>query len=156
MCGVAATFAYGSTGLIDVDALIRTRDHMAPRGPDCVGLWLRPDGRAGLAHRRLAVIDLSDSGAQPMTDDARVVSFNGEIYNHRVLHVTLEKKGYRFRSQSDTEVCSTSTLRRARRWSMTCAGCMPSPSGTTGIGGSSAVSSRYYYSDDGNTFRAAS
>ncbi len=79
---------------------------MVKRGPDGAGLWLSQDGKAGLAHRRLAIIDLSDAGAQPMaTADGRlVVTFNGEIYNYRELRKDLEGKGFRFRSNCDTEV----------------------------------------------------
>lgn len=79
---------------------------MLKRGPDGAGLWISDNKRIGLGHRRLAIIDLSESGAQPMaTQDgsARIV-FNGEIYNYRELRRELEAKGYRFYSQSDTEV----------------------------------------------------
>lgn len=82
------------------------RDAMLARGPDGCGEWYSPDNRVGLAHRRLSIIDLSEHGAQPMTseDGNLVVSFNGEIYNYRALRSKLEAKGYRFRSNSDTEV----------------------------------------------------
>ncbi len=82
------------------------RERMAARGPDGAGIWLGANERIGLAHRRLAIIDLSDNGGQPMqTEDGRyVVSFNGEIYNHAELRAELIAKGYRFRSRSDTEV----------------------------------------------------
>src|SRR5215212_8393398 len=85
---------------------------LAPRGPDGDGIWL--DGTAGMVHRRLAVIDLSDLGAQPMRDDALglAVVFNGCIYNHRELRAELEGLGHAFRSTSDTEV----VLRGWREW----------------------------------------
>src|SRR4051794_9176199 len=85
---------------------------LAPRGPDGDGIWL--DGTAGMVHRRLAVIDLSDLGAQPMRDDALglAVVFNGCIYNHRELRAELEGLGHTFRSTSDTEV----VLRGWREW----------------------------------------
>lgn len=76
------------------------------RGPDDDGEWLSADGRVGLAHRRLAIIDLSTLGHQPMhaASGAAIIVFNGEIYNFRELRVELEADGHRFRSQSDTEV----------------------------------------------------
>jgi asparagine synthase (glutamine-hydrolysing) len=79
---------------------------MIKRGPDGAGLWISDDRRIGLAHRRLAILDLSDAGLQPMatTDGMVRIVFNGEIYNYRDLRERLEGKGYRFRSQSDTEV----------------------------------------------------
>jgi asparagine synthase (glutamine-hydrolysing) len=74
------------------------------RGPDSSGLWY--DNGVALGHTRLAIIDLSDGGRQPMTtDDGRyTVAFNGEIYNFRELRRELEASGARFRSTSDTEV----------------------------------------------------
>ncbi len=84
-------------------------DRLRHRGPDDDGLWT--DGRAGLVHRRLAVIDCSPAGRQPMVlgervggDGPLVLVFNGEIYNFRELRQDLESKGYRFRGRSDTEV----------------------------------------------------
>lgn len=77
---------------------------MAHRGPDASGLWVGP--REGLAHRRLSIIDVSPTGAQPMasTDGSLVVSFNGEIYNYRELRAELTAQGLSFRGSSDTEV----------------------------------------------------
>ena len=91
---------------IDRVELARTRDYMAARGPDGKGEWITDDGRIGFGHRRLSVIDLTEAGAQPMmsADGKIVVTFNGEIYNHRELRRGLEAKGYKFRSSSDTEV----------------------------------------------------
>jgi asparagine synthase (glutamine-hydrolysing) len=79
---------------------------MVSRGPDGCGEWSAPDGTVSLAHRRLSIIDLSDAGSQPMvTPDGRLrIVFNGEIYNYQALQQGLEAKGYRFRSNSDTEV----------------------------------------------------
>jgi asparagine synthase (glutamine-hydrolysing) len=77
---------------------------MAHRGPDDHGAFV--DGPLGLVHRRLAIIDLSPAGHQPMaTEDGRyVISFNGEIFNFQELRSELESLGWRFRSRSDTEV----------------------------------------------------
>lgn len=107
MCGIVSIFAYSPDAPpVDREELLRIRDRMTARGPDGCGEWYSADGRVGLGHRRLAIIDLSESGAQPMQDPAtgNVVTFNGEIYNYRELRAKLEQKGYRFRSTSDTEV----------------------------------------------------
>src|SRR5450756_474752 len=107
MCGIAGIFAYRDHAPpVDQAELLRIREHMINRGPDGAGLWLSSDNRVGLAHRRLAIIDLSDTGAQPMaTADGQLrITFNGEIYNYRALRKELEAKGVRFRSESDTEV----------------------------------------------------
>jgi asparagine synthase (glutamine-hydrolysing) len=91
-------------GAPDRDALERMGEALQPRGPDGDGLWLGQ--RAGLVHRRLAVIDLTEAGAQPMHDAGLGlrVTFNGCIYNHRELRRELEGAGHRFASTSDTEV----------------------------------------------------
>jgi asparagine synthase (glutamine-hydrolysing) len=107
MCGVAGIYAYsGSAPPVDRAELRAVRDHMAARGPDGFGEWFSDDGRVGLAHRRLSIIDLSDRAAQPMAsaDDRCLISFNGEIYNYRELRSELQAKGRVFRTQSDTEV----------------------------------------------------
>ena len=86
--------------------LTALRDAMAARGPDGCGLWFGPERKVGLAHRRLAIIDPSSDGAQPMRSayGALCISFNGEIYNHRALRRELSEHGVVFRTQSDTEV----------------------------------------------------
>jgi asparagine synthase (glutamine-hydrolysing) len=107
MCGINGIFAYHyAANPIDRGELLRTRDHMAARGPDGKGEWASADHRIGLGHRRLAIIDLSDTGTQPMVggDGEFVITFNGEIYNYRALRKELEGRGCAFRSQSDTEV----------------------------------------------------
>src|SRR4051812_1617846 len=107
MCGIAGIFSYAAEAPpVDARALARIRDHMRRRGPDGEGLWLADDQRVGLAHRRLAIIDLSEAGAQPMASPKGRfrITFNGEIYNYRQLRSVLERKGYVFRSATDTEV----------------------------------------------------
>jgi asparagine synthase (glutamine-hydrolysing) len=67
MCGIAACFAYRSTAPpVDRDELERITTRMIPRGPDAGGVWISDDARVGLGNRRLAIIDLSDEGIQPM------------------------------------------------------------------------------------------
>ncbi len=107
MCGLAAILAYHPEAPpIDEAELLRMRERMLARGPDGAGLWVSDKRRIGLAHRRLAIIDLSTLGAQPMaSQDGRFhIVFNGEIYNYQALRDELEGGGYRFRSHSDTEV----------------------------------------------------
>ena len=107
MCGITAIFAYGrSAPSVRTGELEAITESMRPRGPDAGGTWISEDGRVGLGSRRLAIIDLTDEGTQPMFDVERelVIAFNGEIYNHRELRASLERGGARFHSQSDTEV----------------------------------------------------
>jgi len=106
MCGIATTFHHAGHNSVDREQLCRMRDCMRARGPDDDGLWISEDGRVGLGHRRLSIIDLSPRGAQPMQneDGSLRVVYNGEIYNYRVLRNDLEERGYVFRSDSDTEV----------------------------------------------------
>jgi asparagine synthase (glutamine-hydrolysing) len=107
MCGIAGVFAYAdSADAVDDNELRRMRDHMRARGPDGEGEWFSGDRRVGLAHRRLAIIDLSERGRQPMrsADGRFVITYNGEIYNYRELKAELESDGVVFASHSDTEV----------------------------------------------------
>jgi asparagine synthase (glutamine-hydrolysing) len=107
MCGINGIFAYGPAAApVEAAELLRTRDHMAARGPDGFGAWVSDDGKVGLGHRRLSIIDLSEAGAQPMHsgDGNLAVTFNGEIYNHVELRRDLEANGHVFKSHSDTEV----------------------------------------------------
>jgi asparagine synthase (glutamine-hydrolysing) len=107
MCGIAGIFAYRADAPgVELEELRAIRDAMRRRGPDGSGEWLASDGRVALGHRRLAIIDLSERGQQPMStpDGSLVVTFNGEIYNYRELRAELEERGFCFRSQSDTEV----------------------------------------------------
>src|SRR6266849_4041991 len=105
MCGINAIYAYRHDAPpVDPAELLATRESMRSRGPDAADSWLSPDARVGLGHRRLAIIDLSPGGAQPMRRGDNVIIFNGEIYNYRELRADLESRGVTFTSQSDTEV----------------------------------------------------
>lgn len=106
MCGIAGIWAYSGGPRVDRDELHRMRDAMASRGPDGAGIWTAESQDVGLAHRRLAIIDLSEAGAQPMRDPdtGNVIVYNGEIYNYRALRERLLAQGVKFRSSSDTEV----------------------------------------------------
>ncbi|QHF23275.1 N-acetylglutaminylglutamine amidotransferase [Rathayibacter sp. VKM Ac-2804] len=103
MCGIAGEIRFDGARA-DIGAVDRMTGCLVHRGPDGDGLWAA--GRVALGHRRLAIIDLSAAGAQPMVDAALglTIVFNGCIYNHRQLRVELEGKGHRFFSHSDTEV----------------------------------------------------
>jgi asparagine synthase (glutamine-hydrolysing) len=103
MCGINAIYAYrASSPAVDRDELVACRDAMRSRGPDGADAWVSADGRVGVGHRRLAIIDLSPGGAQPMRRGELVIVFNGEIYNYRELRAEL--RDVEFTSQSDTEV----------------------------------------------------
>jgi len=107
MCGINGIYAYHyASNPVDQAELNRTRDDMAARGPDGKGEWISEDARVAFGHRRLAIIDLSEFGRQPMmsADGALVITFNGEIFNYRELRLQLERKGRTFRTGSDTEV----------------------------------------------------
>ena len=105
MCGIAGIFT--NNGItVDPSDLARLAKALAHRGPDGEGIWINPDQTAGLVHRRLAIIDTSDRGRQPMhsADAAYTIVFNGEIYNFIELREQLRKLGSAFHSESDTEV----------------------------------------------------
>lgn len=104
MCGIAGYIDLAKN--VDSTTLIGMRDTLTHRGPDAAGVYISDDRNVGLAHRRLSFIDLSDSGIQPMVsaNGRYIVSFNGEIYNFKQLREALERDGYVFQSQTDTEV----------------------------------------------------
>lgn len=106
MCGIAGIFILNDHDNIDFELLQKMRDEMTHRGPDDSGIYISSDKKVGLAHRRLSILDLSSAGHQPMsdTDETIWIVFNGEIYNFRELREELENKGYKFKSNSDTEV----------------------------------------------------
>jgi asparagine synthase (glutamine-hydrolysing) len=104
MCGIAGKLQFDPGRTVDPALLARMHSVLAHRGPDDSGVYHA--GPVGLAHRRLAIIDLSPGGHQPMaTADGSVwIIYNGEIYNFLELRAKLEADGVRFRSRSDTEV----------------------------------------------------
>src|SRR5687768_3252332 len=109
MCGVAGVVVLPGSDFVATEPYVaRLRDALSHRGPDGKGSWLDSRGRAGLGHRRLAIIDLSEAALQPMTnEDERLwISFNGEIYNHAELRAELQRSGrHTWRTDhSDTEV----------------------------------------------------
>lgn len=116
MCGIAVLA--GSLPDAAPDLLRRMRDTMTSRGPDSWGDWWSSDGRVGFGHRRLAILDLSPTGHQPMLDGGAGlrVTFNGEIYNYRELRAEMESKGVRFSTRSDTEVI----LKAYATWGESC------------------------------------
>ena len=104
MCGIVGVASVAPMPCSDLPELMR--DTVTHRGPDDAGIWWAEDRRVWLAQRRLAVVDLSPGGHQPMADGSGRLHlvFNGEIYNHRQLRSELESLGHVFRSSSDTEV----------------------------------------------------
>lgn len=116
MCGIAGIGS--SHGIAQRDWLSKASEVLRHRGPDASGQWWSPDGHVGLAHRRLAIIDLSPAGRQPMEDQSGElhIVFNGEIYNYLDLKGELQRQGHRFRSESDTEVL----LAAYDQWGMDC------------------------------------
>jgi asparagine synthase (glutamine-hydrolysing) len=104
MCAICGKLFFDQTRAVDPRELQQMAGILSHRGPNGDGVWTAQ--HVGLAHRRLAIIDLRAVASQPMSneDDAVWVTFNGEIYNFQALRETLEAKGHRFRTQSDTEV----------------------------------------------------
>jgi asparagine synthase (glutamine-hydrolysing) len=102
MCGIAGIVKLDVTEPVEAARLTRMRDVLRHRGPDGEGLFL--DGHVGLAHRRLAIVDVA-GGHQPMANEDGTVwiVFNGEIYNHAALRPGLEARGHHYGSRSDTE-----------------------------------------------------
>jgi asparagine synthase (glutamine-hydrolysing) len=103
MCGIVGLIHLDGTP-VSSEVLRGMTDAISHRGPDGEGQWI--EANVGLGHRRLAIIDLSAAGYQPMisTDHRYVLSYNGEVYNYKELRVELESLGYWFRSETDSEV----------------------------------------------------
>lgn len=103
MCGIAGIISLNPEE-IHHHRLEQMGQSLVHRGPDGHGYWINSSGTAGFAHRRLAIIDLSDSANQPMHFKQFSIVYNGEIYNYPELRNELISKGYVFKTQSDTEV----------------------------------------------------
>ena len=111
MCGITAIYSYRTgSSLVDPRELAKISDQMAARGPDGEGSWISADKKIGFAHKRLAIIDTTEGGSQPMSltngngEVRLVITYNGEIYNFKELREELISDGLRFTTQSDTEV----------------------------------------------------
>ncbi len=104
MCGIAGIIS-SNPGLVTNERLKVMGESLSHRGQDGDAIWMNDAGEAGFSHRRLAIIDLSDAGKQPMHYAGRyTIVYNGEVYNYLELRAELEKKGYQFISKTDTEV----------------------------------------------------
>lgn len=104
MCGIAGLWLHKQAATLGL-AVRQMTATLAHRGPDGEGVWVDETAQLGLGHRRLAILDLSPQGAQPMQSAAgNVLVLNGEIYNYRELRRELTAQGDRFQSQTDTEV----------------------------------------------------
>jgi asparagine synthase (glutamine-hydrolysing) len=115
MCGIAGEFRFDGAAP-SPETIQRMSARLARRGPDAEGFW--QDGPVAFAHRRLAIIDLSNRSAQPMQDSVAGLTlvFNGTIYNYPELRAELLAKGHRFHSDGDTEVI----LRAYAEWGEAC------------------------------------
>jgi asparagine synthase (glutamine-hydrolysing) len=99
MCGILGVMPAVST-----EPFIGALELIAHRGPDGFGIWQAEEQQITLGHRRLAILDLSENGRQPMENERYVITYNGEVYNFLEVREELKNKGYRFVSDGDTEV----------------------------------------------------
>jgi asparagine synthase (glutamine-hydrolysing) len=121
MCGIVGTLAFQDSSFrVTEPYIVKMRDTMIHRGPDGAGLWLSPDQKVGLGHRRLSIIDLAETASQPMSNDDGTIClvFNGEIYNHEEIRKELERIGsyYWKTDHSDTEM----VLHAFEQWGIGC------------------------------------
>lgn len=104
MCGIAGIIRFDGRQVKQSEINLLT-DAVSHRGPDGRAVWFSEDKTVALGHRRLAILDLTDSGRQPMNHEGRYwITLNGEIYNFIELRIELKKLGYVFKTQTDTEV----------------------------------------------------
>jgi len=162
MCGITALYAWHADAPpVDREEVESITRYMIPRGPDAGGTWFSTGDRVGLGSRRLAIIDLTPEGNQPMTSGPLTIVFNGEIYNHAELRASLERRGVRFHSTSDTGVIlelfradGASMVERLR--GMFALAIWDAESRRMFIARDPYGIKPLYFADDGRTFRAAS
>ena len=117
MCRITGFWDFNYHNNYDIDpVLIKMRDSLTHGGPDDAGIYLEKNKALGLGHRRLSIIDLSSTGHQPMCseDGSLIITYNGEVYNYNEIKKELQKKGYIFKSTSDTEV----VLKSYQEWGL--------------------------------------
>lgn len=117
MCRIAGIWLFDDNqGYSLEDTIVEMRDTMASGGPDDAGIYFDENEKIGFGHRRLSIIDLSSNGHQPMEYGKYVITFNGEIYNYKVIAKELKENGYVLTTDSDTEVI----LKAFDCWSYNC------------------------------------
>jgi asparagine synthase (glutamine-hydrolysing) len=131
VCGLAGIFAYDGRP-IDLQGLISVREAMHSRGPDGAGLWSDQESGIVLTHRRLAILDLTERGAQPVAspDGQLRVVFMGEIYNHPEPRAWCEARGARYISDGDTKTLLHLYAIEGKDFLRRCAECSRSRCGT--------------------------
>jgi asparagine synthase (glutamine-hydrolysing) len=116
MCGIVGIVEQKKQ--VEENLIINMTKLLRHRGPDDFGIWINSNKEVGLGHCRLSIIDLSKAGKQPMSDKSGKIhiTYNGEVYNFMEIRKELEKKGYRFNSNTDTEV----VLYAYKEWGISC------------------------------------
>ena len=106
MCGLTGIYSTNDKVKVEEKTLVSMRDTLVHRGPDDQGLYISPERKIGFGFRRLAIIDLTSAGNQPMSNEDGSVwlVFNGEIYNYTEIKNALIKRGHSFKSKTDSEV----------------------------------------------------
>jgi asparagine synthase (glutamine-hydrolysing) len=110
MCGIAG-FVSSPTRQTSPDQIVKIAramdDSLAHRGPDGHDIWIDPDADVALIHRRLAIVDLTPTGAQPMVsaNGRFIITYNGEVYSHLEIRADLEARGYVFAATPTPKPC---------------------------------------------------
>jgi asparagine synthase (glutamine-hydrolysing) len=118
MCGITGVYHFNNNKKTSKEIVDQMRDSLSHRGPDGKGTYVSENQKVGFGHRRLSILDLTEAGAQPMSDKDKniYITYNGEIYNFQEIKSDLEKKGYKFQSKTDTEVIINSY----KEWGVDC------------------------------------